>query len=83
MHRLLRELLALVPPQGQPWPAPARARWLAAFAAVAELVYEDGPPGEPVPSYVEGAPPEQRHTVDLREEPAPTGRRARHRRSGS
>jgi hypothetical protein len=83
---MMRELLTLVPAPGQPWPGPARARWMAAFAAVAELVYEDGLPAEPQPPYVDDRSPAQPRTVDLRDDVdgdrQPTGRRARHRRPG-
>jgi hypothetical protein len=41
VHRLMRELLTLVPADEAPWPAEARARWMTAFAAVADVVYED------------------------------------------
>jgi hypothetical protein len=43
MHRLLAELLAMVPPDGSPWPRPARQRWVAAMGAVMDVLYEDGP----------------------------------------
>lgn len=43
MHRLIGELLAIVPPDGSPWPRPARQRWVAAMGAVIDVLYEDGP----------------------------------------
>ena len=47
MHRLMGELLAVVPPDGAPWPRPARQRWVAAMSAVLEVLYEDGLSGPP------------------------------------
>jgi len=44
MHKLMRELLALVPPDGSAWPPAARQRWIAAMAAVLDVLYEGGPP---------------------------------------
>jgi hypothetical protein len=41
MHRLVREMLAVMPPDGTPWPRPARERWLAALAAVLDVLHED------------------------------------------
>ena len=56
VHQLMRELLTLVPADDAPWPAEARARWMAAFAAVADVVYEDGHLFEtPRPLPVDGA----------------------------
>ena len=47
MHKLMRELLALVPPDGSAWPDAARQRWIAAMSAVLDVLYEDGPPSAP------------------------------------
>jgi hypothetical protein len=45
VHALLRELLALLPAEGTPWPRADRERWTAALAAVLDVVYdEDGRP---------------------------------------
>ena len=46
MHKLMRELLALVPPDGSPWPHAARQRWIAAMGAVLDVLYEDGLSGQ-------------------------------------
>jgi hypothetical protein len=43
MHKLIGELLALVPPDGSPWSRPARQRWVAAIEAVLDVLYEDAP----------------------------------------
>ncbi len=43
MHRLLGELLAMVPPDGSDWPRPARQRWITALGALLDVLYEDGP----------------------------------------
>jgi len=48
MHKLIGELLAVVPPDGAPWPRPARQRWVTAIDAVLDLLYEDGPLSAPV-----------------------------------
>ena len=50
MHRLMGELLAVVPPDGAPWPRPARQRWVAAMSAVLEVLYEDALSGPPATS---------------------------------
>jgi hypothetical protein len=41
MHALVQNLVALVPPEGSSWPRPSRQRWLAALAAVLDVLYED------------------------------------------
>src|SRR4051794_39068619 len=93
MHRLMRELLTLVPPDGEPWARESRERWMRALGAVADVVYEDQPrrsPGVPAP-FTDGPPraadPRQhgalpgQTTVDLRDgAPAPAGRHSKHRR---
>ena len=48
MHKLIGELIAMVPPDGSPWPRPARQRWVAAIDSVLDLLYEDGPLRAPV-----------------------------------
>ena len=59
MHRLMRELLAVVPPDGSPWPRPARRRWVAAMRAVLDVLYEDGPtsPSSPTTGTTAGVEP--------------------------
>lgn len=47
MHKLIGELLALVPPDGSPWSRPARQRWVAAIEAVLDVLYEDAPLSTP------------------------------------
>ena len=43
MHALVREMLAVMPVDGAPWPRADRERWTAALAAVLDVVYdEDG-----------------------------------------
>ncbi len=75
MHRLVDELLAVVPPDGSAWPRPARERWVAAVAAVLDVIYEDerdpavprargGHAASPAPRraaspFVDGPPPGQ------------------------
>jgi len=48
MHKLIGELLAVVPPDGSPWSRPARQRWVAAIEAVLDVLYEDAPLSTPV-----------------------------------
>ena len=77
MHALVRELLAVMPPDGTPWTRAERERWTAALAAVLDVVYDDDgrlhdPPGSEVGP--EGAAED---VVDLRL-PA----RGRHARGG-
>lgn len=96
VHRMMRELLTLVPPDGAPWPTEARARWMAAFAAVADVIYEDGHRADlqgdeavdrPMDA-LDVAAVETGRSVDLRGERVTTGgpgasgsRPARHRRA--
>jgi hypothetical protein len=68
VHALVRELLELMPMDGDPWPRAQRQRWTAALAAVLDVVYDDD--GVPVDL------PEPEGVVDLR--PA----RGRHARGG-
>jgi hypothetical protein len=39
MHPLVRELVALLPGDGEPFPDPARKRWVVALEAAVELLY--------------------------------------------
>ena len=71
MHALVRELLAVMPPAGTPWPRAERERWTVALAAVLDVVYADDGRELPGP----GSEPEE--VVDLRS-PA----RGRHARGG-
>jgi hypothetical protein len=48
VHALVRELLAVMPAEGAPWPREERERWTAALAAVLDVVYDDdGRPRDP------------------------------------
>ena len=82
MHALVRELLAVMPPDGTPWPRAERERWTVALAAVLDVVYaDDGRPLE-LPDLSELSEPpgpgsEPEEVVDLRS-PA----RGRHARGG-
>ena len=78
MHALVRELLAVMPPDGTPWPRAERERWTVALAAVLDVVYaDDGRPLE-LPDPAESPElPEPEEVVDLRS-PA----RGRHARGG-
>ncbi len=75
MHNLLAELMAMVPPDGSPWPQPARHRWVAAMGAVLDVLYEDGPL----------APAGASSVLDLRPpgQDVGGGPRGRHARPGS
>lgn len=77
MHRLIEDLLGLMPQHGSPWPRPARDRWLAAMAAALDLLYEeDGVPAT-APDPAAGVRP----VLDLRPEPVEgVPRRAKHAR---
>jgi hypothetical protein len=46
VHALVRELLAVMPADSAPWPRADRERWIAALAAVLDVVYDDE--GRPV-----------------------------------
>jgi hypothetical protein len=47
MHPLVRELVALLPSDGDAFPEPARKRWVVAIEAAFELLYGDGDDGQP------------------------------------
>src|SRR5690349_19242621 len=49
MHALVQSLVALVPPEGSPWPRPSRQRWLTALTAVLDVLYEDDALDSPTP----------------------------------
>ena len=68
MHRLIADLIDLMPRDGASWSRPDRERWLAALAAALDLLYEDGAAAStPV--------------LDLRTEPVEaTGRAPKHAR---
>jgi hypothetical protein len=75
VHALLRELLAVMPADGAPWPRADRERWTAAIAAVLDVVYDDD--GRPLDV------PASEGVVDLRPGDAPAREvRGRHARRG-
>jgi hypothetical protein len=47
MHPLVRELVALLPGDGEPFPDPARKRWVVAIEAAVELLYGEGDDAQP------------------------------------
>ena len=47
MHPLVRELVALLPGDGEPFPEPARKRWVIAIEAAVELLYGEGDDDQP------------------------------------
>ena len=81
MHALVRELLAVMPADGAPGPRAERERWMAALAAVLDVVYDDDgrPRDEPEPVDVLDLRPVDQPADD--EVPPPTAR-GRHARGG-
>jgi hypothetical protein len=65
MHPLVRELVALLPGDGDPFPDPARKRWVVAIEAAFELLYGEVEPGQPAPR--------ARHRALPATEPDPAG----------
>jgi len=47
MHPLVRELVALLPDDGEAFPEAARKRWVVAIEAAFELLYGEGDDGQP------------------------------------